>query len=60
MDFLDYYSCMWDTLTVIEPISGMALRFNNSELCSQFPRWQDRDCFLRGRLLMAVGASGKD
>ena len=56
MDYLDYYSCMWNTLTVVEPISGVSLRFNNSDLCRKFPDWRDRDNYLRGRLLMAVGA----
>lgn len=57
LDYLDYYSSMWNTLTVVEPNSSVSLRFDNSELCRRFPRWQDRDNFLRGQLAIAVGAN---
>jgi hypothetical protein len=55
MDFLDYYSCMWNTLTVVDPATGTSLRFNNSELCRRFPDWRERDDYLRGRLIVEAG-----
>lgn len=55
MDFLDYYSCTWNALTVVEPITGVSLRFDNSELCRRFPDCRERDDYLRGRLIAEVG-----
>lgn len=59
MDYLDYYSCMWNTLTVVEPTSGVSLRFDNSELCRRFPGYRDRENYLRGRLAVAVGRASQ-
>lgn len=54
MDYLDYYSCMWNTLRVVEPVSGVSLTYDNSKLCERFPRWRDLDAFLRRELAIAV------
>ena len=59
VDFLDYYSCIWNTLTVVEPTSGVSLRFDNSELCRLHPDWCERENYLRGRLTIAVGRSNQ-
>lgn len=55
MDFLDYYSSMWNALTVVDPTTGVSLRFDNSELCRRFPDFRERENYLRGRLVTEVG-----